>query len=42
MEITLGHMYRWHATTEKCRFYLNNIVYRIIVRIFTNFDEIKG
>ena len=37
MGITLGHKYRWHATTEK-KFI--KYVQKIIVRFFANYDEI--
>ena len=40
MGFTLGHKYRWHATTEKCFFLLSNIVHSIILRTFANCDEI--
>ena len=26
MEITLGHKYRWHATTKKKFFFINKII----------------
>ena len=43
MEITLGHKYRWHATTKKNKFFINKIIlFKGESLIFANYDEIMG
>ena len=42
MGITLGHKYRWHATTEKKKKFNKIILFKGYSLIFANYDEIMG